>query len=54
MRLHWLQHDVQARCPLDPVGHIGLAYDTDVAQLVRNALDPAHPVPVTCTAGPAL
>jgi triacylglycerol esterase/lipase EstA (alpha/beta hydrolase family) len=45
---------VQASCPLDPVGHIGLAYDTDVAQLVRNALDPAHPVPVTCTAGPAL
>jgi triacylglycerol esterase/lipase EstA (alpha/beta hydrolase family) len=45
---------VQASCPLDPVGHIGLAYDTDVAQLVRNALDPAHPVPLTCTAGPAL
>ena len=43
---------VQASCPLDPVGHIGLAYDGDVAQLVRNALDPAHPVPVTCTAGP--
>jgi triacylglycerol esterase/lipase EstA (alpha/beta hydrolase family) len=42
---------VQARCPLDPVGHIGLAYDPDVAQLVRNALDPAHPVPVTCTVG---
>jgi triacylglycerol esterase/lipase EstA (alpha/beta hydrolase family) len=45
---------VQASCPLDPVGHIGLAYDPDVAQLVRNALDPAHPVPVTCTAGPAI
>jgi len=44
---------VQDLCPLDPVGHIGLAYDTDVAQLVRNALDPAQPVPVTCTAGPA-
>jgi hypothetical protein len=44
---------VQDFCPLDPVGHIGLAYDTDVAQLVRNALDPATPVPVTCSAGPA-
>jgi pimeloyl-ACP methyl ester carboxylesterase len=44
---------VQDFCPLDPVGHIGLAYDTDVAQLVRNALDPAQPVPVTCSVGPA-
>lgn len=44
---------VQDLCPLDPVGHIGLVYDTDVAQLVRNALDPANPVPVTCSAGPA-
>jgi hypothetical protein len=44
---------VQTFCPLDPVGHIGLAYDTDVAQLVRNALDPANPTPVTCSAGPA-
>jgi pimeloyl-ACP methyl ester carboxylesterase len=44
---------VQDLCPLDPVGHIGLAYDTDVAQLVRNALDPANPVPVTCSTGPA-
>jgi pimeloyl-ACP methyl ester carboxylesterase len=45
---------VQGLCPLDPVGHIGLAYDPDVAQLVRNALDPANPVPVTCSTGPAL
>lgn len=44
---------VQGSCPLDPVGHIGLAYDPDVAQLVRNALDPAHPVAVTCSTGPA-
>jgi pimeloyl-ACP methyl ester carboxylesterase len=43
---------VQGFCPLDPVGHIGLAYDPDVAQLVRNALDPTDPVPVTCTVGP--
>jgi hypothetical protein len=44
---------VQDFCPQDPVGHIGLAYDTDVAQLVRNALDPAHPVPIACSTGPA-
>jgi hypothetical protein len=44
---------VQDFCPLDPVGHIGLAYDPDVAQLVRDALDPAQPVPVTCSVGPA-
>jgi hypothetical protein len=44
---------VQASCPQDPVGHVGLAYDSDVAQLVRNALDPADPVAVTCSAGPA-
>lgn len=44
---------VQTFCPLDPVGHIGLAYDPDVAELVRNALDPTDPVPVTCTVGPA-
>jgi Lipase (class 2) len=44
---------VQASCPLDPVGHIGLAFDSDVAELVVNALDPASPVPVTCTIGPA-
>ncbi|AUG75287.1 lipase [Kitasatospora sp. MMS16-BH015] len=43
---------VQQYCPLDPVGHIGLAYDGDVAQLVLNALDPAHPGPVLCTLGP--
>ena len=44
---------VQDLCPLDPVGHIGLAYDPDVAQLVANALDPAHPVAVACSTGPA-
>jgi triacylglycerol esterase/lipase EstA (alpha/beta hydrolase family) len=44
---------VQDFCPLDPVGHVGLAFDPDVAQLVRDALDPAQPVPVACTVGPA-
>ena len=42
---------VQDLCPLDPVGHVNLAYDLDVAQMVRNALDPANPVPVTCSIG---
>jgi len=43
---------VQDTCPFDPVGHIGLAFDADVAQLVANALDPAHAGPVVCTFGP--
>ena len=43
---------VQDFCPFDPVGHIGLAYDGDVAQLILNALDPAHAGPVLCTFGP--
>ncbi|KAB2379275.1 alpha/beta fold hydrolase [Actinomadura montaniterrae] len=42
---------VQDHCPNDPVGHIGLAYDTTVADLVTNAIDPAHPRPVTCGTG---
>jgi hypothetical protein len=44
---------VQADCPSDPVGHIGLAYDSDVAEMVLNALDPTSPVPVVCSVGPA-
>jgi hypothetical protein len=42
---------VQTFCPLDPVGHIGLAYDPDVADLIQNALDPADAVAVTCSVG---
>ncbi len=42
---------VQTLCPLDPVGHVGLIYDPDVEQMIRNALDPANPVPVTCSIG---
>ncbi|PYI04408.1 lipase [Aspergillus sclerotiicarbonarius CBS 121057] len=30
---------VQSTCPLDPVGHIGEAYDLNVWNLVKNALD---------------
>jgi triacylglycerol esterase/lipase EstA (alpha/beta hydrolase family) len=43
---------VQDSCPFDPVGHVGLAFDLDVSQLVANALDPAHPQSVTCSFGP--
>ena len=45
---------VQDVCPADPVGHVGLAFDPTVAQLVANALDPTHAVPVTCAFGPPL
>ncbi len=43
---------VQDFCPLDPVGHIRLAFDPDVAQLITNALDPAHASAVVCSVGP--
>jgi hypothetical protein len=42
---------VQDTCPLDPVGHIGMAFDTGVATIITNALDPAHTRPVACTIG---
>jgi hypothetical protein len=45
---------VQDVCPLDPVGHVGLAFDPTVAQLVANALDPAHAKPVLSAFGPPL
>ncbi|ADB30758.1 lipase class 2 [Kribbella flavida DSM 17836] len=45
---------VQDVCPLDPVGHVGLAFDPTVAQLVANALDPARARPVLCGFGPPL
>lgn len=43
---------VQDSCPSDPVGHIGLAFDPGVAQMITNALDPATANPVTCSFGP--
>jgi triacylglycerol esterase/lipase EstA (alpha/beta hydrolase family) len=43
---------VQDVCPFDPVGHVGLAFDSGVAQMVTNALDPASAQPVRCGAGP--
>jgi hypothetical protein len=45
---------VQDTCPLDPVGHVGLAFDPTVAQLVANALDPSHASRVLCGFGPPL
>lgn len=42
---------VQDDCPLDPVGHFGLASDPTVAHLLTNALDPAHATPVVCSFG---
>ena len=42
---------VQDVCPLDLVGHIGLATDPSVLSLVKNALDPANAGPVTCGFG---
>jgi len=43
---------VQDSCPLDPVGHIGEAYDLNVWHLVDNGLDPAHATPIrVCTFG---
>lgn len=45
---------VQDVCPADPVGHIGLAFNSGVADLIANALDPAHPVPVRCGFGPSV
>ncbi|WP_424217245.1 esterase/lipase family protein (plasmid) [Streptomyces sp. BI20] len=43
---------VQDSCPLDPVGHIGEAYDLNVWHLVRNALDPTRARPIlVCAVG---
>lgn len=42
---------VQQFCPNDPVGHIGEAYDPDVAQMIANALDPPTATPVVCSFG---
>jgi pimeloyl-ACP methyl ester carboxylesterase len=42
---------LQDLCPNDPVGHLGLPYDTTALQLTLNALDPATAGPVSCTTG---
>jgi pimeloyl-ACP methyl ester carboxylesterase len=42
---------VQDFCPLDPVGHIGEAYDPNVMELVRNALRDDLAGPEVCSVG---
>jgi pimeloyl-ACP methyl ester carboxylesterase len=44
--------EIQDICPADPVGHVGLAFDPGVLDIVRNALDPVHSQEVHCGAGP--
>ncbi|MFE6175687.1 esterase/lipase family protein [Streptomyces sp. NPDC056464] len=39
---------IQNLCRQDVSDHLSLAYDTNAAQLVSNALDPAHATPVRC------
>lgn len=39
---------IQDVCPADLSEHVSLSYDTNAAQLVSNALDPAHARPVRC------
>lgn len=41
---------VQDRCPLNPVGHLGLAFDPTVLGLVREAIDARAPR-ASCAAG---
>ncbi|MGW1049295.1 esterase/lipase family protein [Streptomyces sp. NPDC002521] len=40
---------IQDICPRDLSDHVSIAFDSNAAQLVRNALDPAHAKPVECT-----
>lgn len=42
---------VQDTCPLDPVGHIGEAYDLNVWNLVKNVLDSTPDRKFVCLAG---
>ncbi len=43
---------VQTTCPDDPVGHLGEAFDSDIEQMITNALDPKTAQPITCSIGP--
>jgi pimeloyl-ACP methyl ester carboxylesterase len=43
---------IQDVCPHDPVGHVGLAFDPGVLDIVRNALDPRRASPIRCGSGP--
>lgn len=42
---------IQSTCPLDPVGHIGEAYDLNVWNLVKNVLDSTPDRKFVCLAG---
>jgi triacylglycerol esterase/lipase EstA (alpha/beta hydrolase family) len=42
---------VQDECAFDPVGHVGLAFDSGVATMITNALNPDQAQPVRCTIG---
>ncbi|KAJ6167125.1 hypothetical protein N7470_002572 [Penicillium chermesinum] len=42
---------IQDTCPLDPVGHIGEAYDLNVWNLVKNALDSTPDRKFVCVLG---
>jgi triacylglycerol esterase/lipase EstA (alpha/beta hydrolase family) len=35
---------VQERCPLDPVGHVGIAADSGLTSMILNGLDPSAPI----------
>lgn len=43
---------VQDTCRFDPVGHVGLAFDSGVATMITNALNPEDTQRVRCTIGP--
>lgn len=43
---------IQDTCRFDPVGHVGIAFDSTVTQLITNALDPANATTVRCGFGP--
>jgi pimeloyl-ACP methyl ester carboxylesterase len=45
--------EIQDLCPADPVGHVGLVFDSGVLDIVRNALDPVHSQDIRCGTGPA-
>ena len=42
---------VQDLCPFDLVGHVGLAFDPGVYDMITNGLDPASARPVRCSFG---
>jgi triacylglycerol esterase/lipase EstA (alpha/beta hydrolase family) len=39
---------VQDVCPNDETEHLTLSYDSNIQQMIANALDPAHPWPIFC------